>query len=330
MKKLWAIPLCAALALILSACAAATPIPEPTSTPEPEPTTTSLPPAATPIPPTPTPEPTATPVPTETPREEVITETIYYTGNNDDTQSADLYIPGLLDPPFPTILAFHGGGSNKRVFIGMGREYAEAGYAIIAVNYRDYPQAQYPDSNRDAQCVLAWVFANAETYGFDTEHIFAIGHSAGATLAAQLAVMDDPTVYARGCPYTLPGEAQLAGVVAYTIIADYATVVGQSSALQSFAATYLDSTYESSPDRWAEASPASWVDGSEPPFLLIHGDADETIPMQQSVDFANQLTAAGVPVELLIIPGVEHAGATADAGAKQTMADFIASLISGE
>lgn len=329
MRKIWLILICAVLSLALSACAAATPTPEPTNITEPIPTNTPLPPTETSLPSTPTLEPTATTAATETPRPEVITETIYYADDQSEKQSADLYIPGLIDPPFPTILALHGGGSNKFGMIGLAREYAAMGYAIIAPNYRDYPEARYPQSNQDTHCVLAWAFTHADTYGFDTERFFAVGYSAGATLAAHLAVVDDPSIYTRGCAYTLPDDARLAGVVAYTIIADYASVAEQSPDLQSFTATYLNSTYDSNPDRWVEASPANWVDGSEPPFLLIHGDADEIIPMEQSVDFASQLTAAGIPVELLIVPGVDHFGATADAGAKQAMSDFLANL-SGE
>ena len=60
------------------------------------------------------------------------------------------------------------------------------------------------------------------------------------------------------------------------------------------------------PEFWAQASPLTWIDGSEPPFLIIHGEADRSIPIEQSQTFAAALQAAGVQTELMLIPDANH------------------------
>ena len=55
----------------------------------------------------------------------------------------------------------------------------------------------------------------------------------------------------------------------------------------------LGGTYEELPEIWAQASPASWVNGNEPPFLLIHGELDQSIPPSQSQEFDEILESAG-------------------------------------
>jgi dipeptidyl aminopeptidase/acylaminoacyl peptidase len=77
------------------------------------------------------------------------------------------------------------------------------------------------------------------------------------------------------------------------------------------------------PELWDQASALSWVDGSEPPFLLLHGEADINIDPAQTEVFADRLASAGVAVEKIIVPGVEHYGLIADEDALQAMFQFI-------
>ena len=57
---------------------------------------------------------------------------------------------------------------------------------------------------------------------------------------------------------------------------------------------------------FARATPLYWLDGSEPPFLLIHGAADEMVPPGESEAYASRLQAAGVEAELMLLPGAGH------------------------
>jgi acetyl esterase/lipase len=157
----------------------------------------------------------------------------------------------------------------------------------------------------DAFCALAWVHANAELYGLDRERIVVLGYSSGGTLAALLGAVDDPARFMAGCPHALPDGPWVQGAVAFTGIFDY-TSSSHPASLKDYFAGYFGATKDEAPDTWSEASPISWVDGSEPPFLLIHGGADTTILPSQSRRFASALEDVGVEVELLVVPDAVH------------------------
>ncbi len=305
MKKLFALIV---VLLLVSACSGgqATNPPAPTPTqeitqatdiPEPAPTPTAIPLTE---PPTTEPSPEPTVVPFE------VTEDVPYVVDGDYKQKLDLYLPTGGDGPFPTLFVIHGGGASKRDMAPLARYLAERGYAVISINHRDMPYVNYPLPVQDTFCALAWTHANAGTYGFDTERIFAAGHSAGGTLVAMLGVVDDPTLFLKDCPHTPPEADWVQGVATFTGIFDYVRAADFSNGLHDYIVEYLGGEADEIPDTWAEASPATWVDGSEPPFLLVHGASDENISPSESTEFATTLEDAGVKVELELIGGASH------------------------
>ncbi len=212
-------------------------------------------------------------------------------------------------------------------FIGWSRHFAKLDYAVVSINYRDMAQNAYPTSIQDAFCALAWIHVNADTYGFDTGRIVALGHSAGGTLAAMLGTVDDPSIYMRTCPHPFPEEDWVQGVIPFTGVFDYVSAAEFSDPIGAFIERYLQSEFSQNPEKWAEASATTWVDGSEPPFLLIHGANDTTIDPNQSVVFADVLAQAGVDVELLIMPDADHGIVTSSKQSYQAVEDFLAALL---
>ncbi|MBN1179387.1 MAG: alpha/beta hydrolase [Anaerolineae bacterium] len=279
-----------------------------TPTGEPEPT-------ATPIPPTPV------PTPSPTPTLEVI-HNVPYVPDGDRLQCLDIYLPAG-DGPFPTILGIHGGGGDKAELTALARYLAARGYAVLSINHRQYPDVTYPIPAQDAFCALAWTVANAETYGFDLQRIVILGHSAGGTLAALLGVVDDPAPYLAGCPHPWPEGAVPWAVVTFTGIFDYTDTQIPGPSLQSYFALYLGGALAEIPDVWDAASPSTWVDGSEPPFLLIHGADDRSVPPAYSEAFAATLAAAGVPAQLVIVPNADHDGITASEDSFEAVVTFL-------
>ena len=290
----------------LAGCMPETSMPEATPVSTQADTPTPIIPTATftMVPPTDTPEPT----PTKTPLPTVETiRNIAYVPDGVGQQVLDLYLPPGATQPSPVVLLLHGGGGSKRDLDSLAVNLARQGYAAAALNFRDYPGFTYPAAVEDAFCGLAWLHANAEAYHLDPGRFYALGHSMGGTLAAMLAVVDDPAVFLGGCPYLLPEASSIQGVVAYTGIFDY-TGPSMTNALTQYANQYLGGTQAALPDTWAQASPITWLDGSEPPFLIIHGAADDNIPPEQSRAFAAALQAVGVQNELVLVPDADHFG----------------------
>jgi acetyl esterase/lipase len=213
-------------------------------------------------------------------------------------------LPENGDGPFPTILAIHGGGfstRNKNLYRQIAGHLNELGYALVSTNYRLAPSYSYPSQVEDVFCALAWIHANSDDYGFDHEHIFVWGGSAGGYLASMIATVDSPSIYLENCPNSLPESNWIHGAVIFYGFYDFTNIDGYpggGSGLQQYWGAEFS---EISPETLAEMSPMSWVNGSEPPFLLIHGTADRSVPSWMSEEFAAELADAGIDVELLLL-----------------------------
>jgi acetyl esterase/lipase len=253
----------------------------------------------------PTPEITSTENPVE------VISSISYSEDH-IRHTLDVYLPGTGDGPFTTIIGIHGGAfrsRSKSLYAQIGPYFAQKGFAFVSINYRMAPIDSYPAQVNDSFCALAWVHANSEEYGFDPEHIAVLGGSAGGYLASMVATVDDPSRYLNDCPNDLPnGESVHAAVIFYGFY-DFTNAqedfpASEISPLQAYwGAKYEDLTTE----RLQEMSPMKQIDGSEPPFLLLHGLADTSIPSVMSERFANALMESGVEVELVLIEGAGHA-----------------------
>ena len=124
-----------------------------------------------------------------------------------------------------------------------------------------------------------------------------------------LGTVDDPDIYLKDCPNEYPtGEAVQAAVIFYglydfTNIDDY-----RVSDVNGYLKRFWGAEYEDIPaERLEEMSPIKQIDGSEPPFIILHGTADKDVPSVMSERFAEALEQAGVDVELVLLPGVGHA-----------------------
>jgi acetyl esterase/lipase len=191
----------------------------------------------------------------------------------------------------------------------IGQHYAQQGYAFISINYRLIPNNSYPAQVADSFCALAWLHTHHEEYGFDANRVVVMGGSAGGYLAAMLGTVDDPNIYMKDCPYEYPSEEAVQAVVIYYGLYDFTDIdeypVGDvnSSLTPFWGAEYEDISTE----KLEEMSPIKHIDGSEPPFIILHGTADTSIPSVMSERFAEALEQAGVDVELVLLPDVGHA-----------------------
>ncbi|MCP4542200.1 MAG: alpha/beta hydrolase [Chloroflexi bacterium] len=292
---------------------------------------------ATPVPPTNVPpttiveiQPKNTPAPSRIPIT-MPSGTLFdvpYIENGHARQKLDIYLPESGDRPLPTLLLLHGGEGDKRnrVITVWARRFSDQGYAVVAPNVRDLPQYPYPARPQDTFCAMAWMNVNAETYGFDPERIVTMGISGGAIVAAMLGTVDDRAMYMAECPYPLPETNWLQGVVPFAGVFDLSRWVTESDHIRSYVNNYLGAELDKDPEIWAEASAITWVDGSEPPFLLIHGTADTAIDPVESTNLAAALESVGVYAHVELIPDAEHLPIVSDQQALDAVDAFLAML----
>lgn len=234
----------------------------------------------------------------------IIYSNIPYSQPGDPRQVLDVYLPPVTRGPFPTLFMVHGGGflaGEKDDLAPLARHLAQQGYAVVLVEYRLAPEHVYPSQVQDAFCALSWLYAHAHTHGFDPDRVVAVGESVGGSLVALLGAVDDPQRYLEGCAHDLPAGGRLQGVVAFYPVTNFAL-----AAYDAFFVPYLGVRPEQAPERWAEASPLHWIDGHEPPFLVIHGSWDLRVPSSESRNLVDALRAHKVHAELVVISQADH------------------------
>lgn len=224
----------------------------------------------------------------------------------DRKEKADLYFP--LGKPatqsMPAILVIHGGGFNdgdkaRGREINIARNLALKGYVAMSINYklrRMQDQVTWPQSVFDTKTAVRWLRKNADKLGIDPNRIGAIGCSAGGNLAAMLATTGpadglDPSGPYAEFPATVKCAVDFYGAVDLMNYHD----------MKMFA-----KTREEAPELYKKGSPVTYVDDKDAPMLLVHGTADETVPLSQSETLAAALKRAGVEHQLVIIPGAPH------------------------
>lgn len=270
-----------------------------------------------------------TPAPTTTPKPkavEVIKDQAYLPDGSEN-HLLDLYLPNTIEGPFPVLIMVHGGNSDKSDLVIWGQTFARKGYAAISINHRQWPDHSYPAHVEDAFCALAWIVNSAADYSLDPEQIVVMGHSAGGTLAAMLGVIDTPEEFLVNCPHPLPDNHAIKGVIAFTVIFDYLTAAAESPALEEYAIDLLGGSYQEIPEIWQKASPANWVDGNDPPFLLIHGGNDQSISPEQSIQAAGILQEAGVAADLLLIPDASHMQIKGSSQSMEEVENFLSDIL---
>jgi acetyl esterase/lipase len=190
-----------------------------------------------------------------------------------------------------------------------------AGYTLFVIDHRAAPRFRYPAAVEDAQRAVRLVRYNANSYGIDPGSIGALGGSSGGHLVSMLGVLDgagDP----EDASQIDRASAKVQAVVAIFPPTDFLAFVrgsgGDKATVGSFLGTNLGRNDKAAERRYEAASPISHVSADDPPFLLIHGDADPVVPVEQSKLFREALAKAGVHVELKIVPGGGHGGTILD------------------
>ncbi len=133
-------------------------------------------------------------------------------GEDAEWNVLDVYRPKDAEGKLPVIISIHGGGwvyGDKNVYQFYCSSLAQRGFAVVNFSYRLAPENKFPSSLEDTNAVCAWVMENAEEYGFDTGHIFAVGDSAGAhNLSLYACILTNPE-YAKQYPFQAPEGFEL-------------------------------------------------------------------------------------------------------------------------
>ena len=202
--------------------------------------------------------------------------------------------------PFPVVILIHGGGWSSGDRRSDAPSFSEAlnraKFTWFSIDYRLAPTNPWPACFEDVQTAIRWVKAHAAEFKGDPNRIALIGYSAGGHLACHAAVMADDSTRVQA----------VVGCAAPTDhIADSERRGGISKSMQAL----LGSPPDFGPEtrrRLREFSPINYVKPGLPPFLLLQGTEDKSVPYSQSVNFHARLLAARVPSELITLTNAQH------------------------
>lgn len=211
-------------------------------------------------------------------------------------QAMDIYRPAAKTGPLPVVVFFYGGAWQRGArgdYRFVAAELAKQGIVVAVPDYRLAPQNPYPDFLKDGADAVAMVRKDAAGWGGDPQRIVLAGHSAGAHIAAMLA-LDPHWLRAAGM-----SRSDLAGWVGISGPYDFLPIVEDDiKAVFAPANGHLETT-----------QPITYADAHAPPTLLLQGESDTTVEPRNTKALAAKLKAAGAQVQVRYYPGVGHIGA---------------------
>ncbi len=217
----------------------------------------------------------------------------------------------------PVVVFIHGGGwvgGSKADGWHHLEPLAERGYFCVSIDYNFTSQQSFPRQIKDAKCAIRYLRAHADHYGIDPDNIGVWGSSAGGHLAALLgtsAGADDLEGHGGWPGYSTRVQAvcDWYGPSDFVAFAQQGPSIGRDVASASSVESLLVGgaiLENQAAARWA--SPVTYVSPHDPPFLIVHGTADNIVPFAQSEILVAGLQGQGVSVDFVPIPGAGHGG----------------------
>ena len=225
----------------------------------------------------------------------------------------DLYLPEKSEKPLPLLIWIHGGawraGAKEGDVVPM-LPLTAGGYAMASVEYRLSQEAVFPAQIFDCKAAVRWLRANAAKYNLDPARFAAMGASAGGHLAALVGASGGVTAL-EGDVNDLKQSSRVQAVVDWYGPADLLQIGIPPSDIKhndpgSPESQLIGGALLEHRDKAAQASPVTYVSKEAPPFLIMHGDADRSVPFNQSELLLAALQKAGVDSTLIPEKGIGH------------------------
>jgi acetyl esterase/lipase len=206
-------------------------------------------------------------------------------------QQLDVYRPRDARTPRPVVVFFYGGrwdSGARDLYPFVGEALTARGAVVIVPDYRLYPSVVFPAFVEDAALAVRWARENAARWNGDPDRILLVGHSAGAHLALLLA-LDERYLRDAGVPQSaIRGAVGIAGPYDFLPLdEDLRPIFGP-------------------PEQWPDTQPIRFVDGDEPPILLLSAGADRVVDGHNAPNLAARIREMGGRVQHIEYPRLGH------------------------
>lgn len=249
-----------------------------------------------------------------------------YAGDSIMGHKLDIYLPATGRAPFPVVICIYGSAwfsNNAKAATfttGLGQRLLKEGFAVVSINHRSSPDARFPAQIQDVKAAIRFVKGNSAAFSLDSHFVAITGWSSGGHLSALAAATNGTkTETVNGLEVNIEGslggftaaDSKVNAVVDWFGPTDFLLMDSCGSTMSHNAANSPESSLIGAPiqenkEKVALANPISYVNKTDPPFLIIHGDKDPLVPYCQSEMLYHQLQKAGVKSELIRVPGGGH------------------------
>jgi acetyl esterase/lipase len=231
----------------------------------------------------------------------------------------DVYAPKQASHA-PVVVFFYGGSwvaGKRRWYRYVGEALASNGVIAMIPDYRKYPDVQFPSFMHDAARAVAWAREHAGEFGGDAQRLFVMGHSAGGQIAALLACDKRYLATVDLRPQDLAGMIGVAGAYSFLPFVEREPEIFGDDAQGRY-----------------DSQPINFVNGDEPPMLLLQGEDDKEVPPHNAQAMAERAQAMDATAHLKLYPGVGHSsillafarGHAGHSPALRDTLDFIAAM----
>lgn len=221
----------------------------------------------------------------------------------------DIIYPEDKTRKYPCIVWICGGAwavMDRSAHLAYLSELARSGFVVASVEYRTTNEGAFPIQLMDVKAGIRYLKAHGERYNIDVEHFGVMGESAGGYLTAMAALVDDRaydvgafTEYSSkvqaACPWYPPTD-----VTSFPYPSPELAAAAPESLL-------LGKNVAQNQEEAMKICPVAYVKKDAPPFMIIHGDQDHTVPFHQGELLHDKLEEAGVDVTMLVLEGADHA-----------------------
>jgi acetyl esterase/lipase len=224
----------------------------------------------------------------------------------------DVHLPANVAQP-SLIVWVHGGAWNAGTKAQYPKELVASGFAVASVDFRQTSEARFPANVHDIKAAIRFLRAKAGQYGYRSDRVAIAGASSGAHLAALVGVTNGDADLEGKVGDQLAASSSVQAIVSYFGASNLTTILAQStpfglSVRKPALERLLGALPESTPELAKQASPVFHVDRSDPPLLLLHGDQDPQMPINQSHELEGAYEKLGLDVDLVVLHGVAHGG----------------------
>lgn len=236
-------------------------------------------------------------------------EGVVYTTHGGKACRMDIVYPVRAKEALPVVVWVHGGGwasedlTRKYLPSTQLAQLARRGFVTASIDYRLSQEAPFPAQIEDCKAAVRFLRAHAQEYHVDPERIAAWGESAGGHLVELMAYSADEEFLDDCCPEY---SSRIQAVVPWYAPADLRLTPEEWEASEVYRMLFPDSDLKERERHMEQASPICYASRTNPPTLLMHGDADRLVSYENSRRMYEALKAAGNDVRLITVPGQGH------------------------